>query len=230
MRTRYFALALLVSAAFVPPAAAHHPGADLDKVMGSKERYFQTIDKPAPPFGLVDTGAKAVALSDYSEKVVILHFVYARCPDICPLHTTKLAEIQRTIDRTPMKDRVRFIGITTDPANDTPDLLKAYGFSRGLDPENAALLTTRSGQGEGATRTLAEAYGHKFVESGEGYQTHSIVTHIIDRNGRWAANFHGLKFEPVNMVLYVNGLLNNAHSPGKKPEPGWWEKIERLFD
>src|SRR3546814_10249326 len=30
------------------------------------------------------------------------------------------------------------------------------------------------------------------------------------RGGRWAANFHGLRFNSVNMVLYINGLINNA--------------------
>ena len=230
MRTRYLALALLVAMVSVSSVEAHHPGADLDKVMGSKERYFQAIDRPAPAFELVDTKGNAVALSDYADKVVILHFVYANCTDICPLHTAKLAEIQAMINRTPMKDMVQFVGITTDPESDTPDVLEAYGANHGLGRVNAAFLTKRSAQGEDATRSLAEAFGHKFVKVGDGYQMHSIVTHIIDRGSRWAANFHGLGFEPVNMVLYVNGLINSARTPGAKPEPGWWGKFKGLFE
>jgi len=129
-----------------------------------------------------------------------------------------------------MKDMVRFVGITTDPANDTPEVLEAYGANRGLDRVNAVFLTRRAAQGEEATRSLAEAFGHTFVKVEDGYQMHSIVTHIIDRGGRWAANFHGLRFEPVNMVLYVNGLINKAHAPGHKPEPGWWDKFRGLFE
>jgi protein SCO1 len=37
----------------------------------------------------------------------------------------------------------------------------------------------------------------------DGYQIHGVVTHVIDREGQWQANFHGLKFEPTNLVVYV---------------------------
>jgi protein SCO1/2 len=40
--------------------------------------------------------------------------------------------------------------------------------------------------------------------------------------GRLAAKFHGLRFDPVNLILYVNGLINNAHMPGP-PDESWWE-------
>src|SRR3546814_4464075 len=60
-------------------------------------------------------------------------------------------------------------------------------------------LTTPD-QPEDATRLLAEAHGHKFTETEDGYQVHSVVTHVFDREGRWRANFHGLRFEPTNLV------------------------------
>src|SRR3546814_12242693 len=45
MKRRDLALALFVVSASAAPAAAHHPGADLDRVMGSKEKYFQQIGR-----------------------------------------------------------------------------------------------------------------------------------------------------------------------------------------
>src|SRR3546814_1553400 len=94
MKRRDLALALFVVSASAAPAAAHHPGADLDRVMGSKEKYFQLIDKPAPAFELMGAGENAVTLADFTDKIVVLHFVYASCPDVCPLHAEKLAEVQ----------------------------------------------------------------------------------------------------------------------------------------
>jgi protein SCO1/2 len=32
---------------------------------------------------------------------------------------------------------------------------------------------------------------------------HAMVTHVIDRGGRFAAKFHGLRFDPTNLVLNV---------------------------
>ena len=61
------------------------------------------------------------------------------------------------------------------------------------------------------------------------YQAHGIVTHIIDRDGQWRANFHDLKFSPVNMVLFINALTNDAHSKlkAKPEEQGFWSTIRK---
>ncbi len=229
MRTLTGLLAALWLSLTSAPALAHHPGADLDKVMGSKEHYFQAVDQPTPAFALADADGKSVRLSDFADKIVVLHFIYAGCPDICPLHADRIAEIQAMINATPMKEQVQFVTITTDPGNDTPDVLREYGKAHGLDPANWVFLTAGKDQSEDVTRKLAEAYGLKFTKTDDGYQMHAVVTHIIDRGGRLAAKFHGLKFEPVNLVLYVNGLTNNAHKPAKKPEPGWWGRLKGLF-
>lgn len=220
-----FALLLIVT----PVSHAHHPGTDLDKVMGSKEKFFQLIDRTAPSFKLRDAAGKPVSLSSLGDKVVVLHFIYTNCPDVCPLHAEKIAEIQSMINGSPMKEMVRFVTITTDPVNDTADVLRGYGPAHGLDAVNWSFLTTTPDQPEDATRKLAEAFGHKFIKTDGVYQVHSVVTHVVDRGGRWAANFHGLRFESVNMVLYLNGLINNAHAPKKRQSPGPWEMFKKLF-
>ncbi len=220
--TSTLAIALPALLTLGSPAAAHHPGDKLDEVMTGKEQFFQTIDRPAPPFELVDADGRPVALSSFNDRIVVLHFIYASCPDVCPLHAEKIAEIQRMVNITPMKDRVQFISITTDPANDIPEVLKSYGPAHGLDPANWVFLTAGPRQGEDAPRRLVEAYGHKFMATGDGLQVHGVVTHVIDRGGRWAANFHGLDFDPLNLVLYVNGLTNNHREP---PTATLWERV-----
>ena len=133
---------------------------------------------------------------------------------MCPLHAEKLAQIQEMVNGTPMKHQVQFISITTDPVNDTPDVLRQYGPAHGLDSSNWAFLTTKPDQAEDATRQLAEAFGHKFMKTEDGYQIHGIVTHVIDEQGRWRANFHGLRFNPTSMVVFINALTNDHHHDG----------------
>lgn len=220
------ALVLLFSTGL---ALAHHPGEQLDELMGSKEKYFQLIDREAPGFTLQDAEGRKFALADMRDKIVVLHFIYAGCPDICPLHAERIAEVQEMIAQTPMKDRVRFVTITTDPENDTPQVLKDYGQQHGLKAGNWIFLTKLAEQPEDVTRRLAEQFGHKFLKTDDGYQTHSIVTHVIDRNGRWAANFHGLKFAPLKMVLYLNGLTNKSKTPEKPNSTSLWEQFQKLF-
>ena len=223
-------IAVLLAIAQMSSARAHHPGDKLDELLGSKEEYFQAIDRPAPEFELNDADRNPVALADYSGKVVVLHFIYASCPDVCPLHAEKLADVQAMINQTPMKDMVQFVSVTTDPMNDTQDVLRDYGPAHGLDPVNWTFLTTLPVQDESAARSLAEEFGHTFTPTEDGYQVHGVVTHIIDRNGRWAANFHGLKFASLNMVLYINGLMQAVQVPASGGEEGWQEWLNDQFN
>lgn len=224
-------LALAMIAA--TPAAAHSikDRSELDRLMGDREMYFQPVDKEAPEFMLQDADGNVVSRADLHGKVVVLHFIYAGCPDVCPLHADRIAEIQKMVNRTPMKDQVQFVTITTDPVNDTLQVLRAYGSVHGLDPANWIFLTTTRGQPEDATRRLAEAHGHKFTTTEDVYQVHSVVTHVFDRQGRWRANFHGLNFGPVNLVMFINALVNESTSGPDRghTDRSVWGKMRDLF-
>ena len=207
---------------------AAHSLEDLQTQLGDREKYFQPIDRETPELRLEDAGGREVGLEDFRGKVVVLHFIYTSCPDVCPLHAERIAEIQEMVNRTPMREQVEFVTITTDPRHDTPDVMRSYGPAHGLDPVNWIFLTSGPDRTEDTTRKLAGRFGHKFTKSDDGYQMHGVVTHIIDREGRWRANFHGLQFKPSNLVVYVNALTN-AHAPQRHPEPSWWDKIRSLF-
>ncbi|MBE0577928.1 SCO family protein [Devosia sp.] len=227
--SRFVAVVCVTLLALSAPAIAHHPGANLDAVMGDKEKFFQAIDQPAPGFDLVDAKGEAVSLADFAGKIVILNFIYAGCLDVCPLHSERLAEIQRLLNQSPMKTQIQFVTVTTDPERDTSAVMEGYGEAHRLDPVNWIFLTRKLDEPEDATRVLARTYGLEFTETEDGQQMHGVVTHVIDRDGRLAAKFHGLRFEPVNMVLYVNGLVNNAQAPKPAVENGWWERFMGWF-
>jgi protein SCO1/2 len=75
---------------------------------------------------------------------------------------------------------------------------------------------------------LAEQFGHRFDKTADGYQAHGIVTHVIDKEGRWRANFHGLKFEPSNLVIFANALVNDFEKHSD-PHPSLWDRVKGWF-
>lgn len=223
------AIGLALAAGIASPLAAHTL-ADVEGSLADRERYFQPIDKSAPEFSFQDAEGKAVALADLRGKVTVFHFIYTSCPDVCPLHAERLAEIQAMLNQTPTRDQVRFVTVTTDPVRDTPEVIRDYDPAHGLDPVNWTILTSGPDRPEDTTRQLAQAFGHKFTLTEDGgYQMHGVVTHVIDQEGRWRANFHGLKFEPTNLVVYVNALVNDAGKPHAHAPQGFWEAIRGWF-
>ncbi|RUU00045.1 redoxin domain-containing protein [Mesorhizobium sp. USDA-HM6] len=222
-------VALVVLAQGFAHGARAHSLEEVDALLQGDEKYFQPIDKPAPDFTLRAADGTIVRLADLRGKIVVLHFIYTSCPDVCPLHAEKIAEVQKMVNATPMKGQVVFVTVTTDPKRDTAEVLRAYGPAHGLDPVNWLFLTTTQDQPEDATRKLAEAFGHKFTLTGDGYQMHGIVTHVIDKEGHWRANFHGLNFDRVNLVTLVNALTNNLERPHAEPEEGWLAWVWKLL-
>ncbi len=218
-------LGLALAGAASPPASAHSLKF-LENQLHKRERYFQPLDKESPDFELQDADSGTVALRDLRGKVVVLHFIYTNCPDVCPLHAERVAEIQKMVNQTPMRDLVRFVTVTTDPKNDTPEVMRKYGPARGLDPVNWTFLTSGPDRLM-ATRELVERFGHKFTKEGDGYQVHSVVTHVIDREGRWRANFHGLNFQPTNLVLFINALVNDTST--SHDDRSLWDRFRELF-
>ncbi len=217
-------LALVVWAA--PFSAAAHSLKGLGAQLYDRETFFQPVDRPAPAFSLQDAEGRTVALQNLRGKVLILNFVYTSCPDVCPLHAEKIAEVQRMVNETPMRELVRFVTITTDPTRDTPEVMRGYGPAHGLDEVNWTFLTSRERPEE--TRALAEAFGHRFAPATDDrMQMHGIVTH---KEGRLRANFHGLDFAPINLVTFVNALTNDdVHDPGEAQAPSAWDRFKSLF-
>ncbi|WP_182573508.1 SCO family protein [Aminobacter ciceronei] len=216
------AAALVLVIAIATTVDAHSLD-EVEAMIGGTEKYFQPIDKPTPDFALRLARGRTVRLADLHGKIVILHFIYTSCPDVCPLHAEKIAEVQKLVNDTPMKELITFVTVTTDPSRDTAEVMRAYGPAHGLDPVNWLFLTTTQDEPEDTTRKLAEGFGHKFTKTDDGFQMHGIVTHVIDRDGTWKANFHGLKFDSVNLVTFVNALTNGTSRPHEHIKKNWWE-------
>jgi protein SCO1/2 len=231
MKSIYFVSVLISGLIIAMTASANHPANNLDEVMSEKEPFFQAIDEPnSPPFELVNSNGELIKLSDYDEKIVVLNFIFANCAGVCPLHSARIVEIQEMINATPMRDLVQFVSISTDPINDTGNALDEYGDAYGFDAINWTFLTKKPNDAENFTRILAEEFGVKFQPEEAGQQMHSVVTHIIDRKGRFAAKFHGLKFKPINLVSYVNGLSHQKNQPEKNIFMQWWDRALHFFN
>src|SRR5215469_10880300 len=109
---------------------------------------------PAPPFTLTSQDNKPVSLADFHGKVVAVSFIYTGCPDICPLLTQKMVDVQDALGEK-FGAKIVFISISFDPERDTPEVLKDYAQFWGAKPAGWSFLT---GSLE-AVRDVTRRYG-----------------------------------------------------------------------
>jgi protein SCO1/2 len=82
-----------------------------------------------PNFGLVNQNGKIIHFGDYRGKVLLVTFIYTRCPlpDFCPRMNENFRAVQKLLRDTPgATERAEFLSISFDPEHDTPAVLKHY--------------------------------------------------------------------------------------------------------
>ena len=135
-----------------------------------------------PPFSLVERSGRPVSRADLAGSPWIADFIFTRCSGTCPALSARMGELRRKLRDQHLQ--ARLVSFSVDPSHDTPEVLRGHGPAHGLDPANWLLLTTTADEAEDTTRKLAKAFGHTFTKAEDGTQTHGIVTHVIDKDGR----------------------------------------------
>lgn len=157
-------------------------------------------------------------------KLVVISFAYLSCKDICPLATSRLAEVKRRLGDRVGRD-VFFYTITTDPERDTPEMLKlhadAFGAGSGWlfltgKPEDIRQIRWRLGE---RSRTLAEHRNDLVLgNDAEGEWSRSspfadieaIVSGVNELDPVWRAQERPVKAAPDSPKRFVL-----AAQPGK---------------
>lgn len=99
-----------------------------------------------PEVTLADENGNSFDLSQTRGKVAVLSPIYTHCPDICPVTTAKMKQIQDRIQEAGLSEQVELVSFTVDPERDTPDVMKKFqGLYHG-DPGNWIFLSGTSDQ------------------------------------------------------------------------------------
>jgi cytochrome oxidase Cu insertion factor (SCO1/SenC/PrrC family)/cytochrome c2 len=66
-------------------------------------------------------------------KIVLISFIYTNCPDICPLTTARIAQVEDELGDMVGRD-IFFVSMTVDPERDTPEKLKEFATAFDVGP------------------------------------------------------------------------------------------------
>lgn len=143
LRLALVALSLCAVAAVVGAALASR-GGDLTtgELELSADGWAGAIRPPGqavPQFTLKNQDGEPVSSTSLKGQPIVYAFVYSTCEDVCPAQVQSIKGAVGKLDR----DDVRVVGISVDPANDTPKRASSFLLKQGMTGQMDFLLGTR---------------------------------------------------------------------------------------
>jgi protein SCO1 len=155
------------------------------------------IGQKMASFSLVDQTGKTVSLSDFAGKLVVVDFIYTRCPlpDVCPRLSATFSSVSKKLPG------VEFLSITIDPQFDTPAVLSDYA-KRWQAGASWRFLTGTAEQ----IQEVAGLFGLIYWPE-EGSITHTVATAVIGRDGTLVAKVEGAGYRPDQLRALIEHAL-----------------------
>jgi protein SCO1/2 len=133
---------------------------------------------PLPSYSLLDQDGRPFTPAEARGSVWIVSFIFTRCPSICPLLTAKMKKLT---EQTGDVAGLRFVSISVDPENDTPQVLGEYARKAGADPARWRFVT---GDQREIERTVTEGFKLALGRDATGALVHAERFVLVDGEGR----------------------------------------------
>ncbi len=127
--------------------------------------------QPIPDFTLTNQDGKPVSSASLKGHPVVFAFVYSTCRDTCPAQVQTIRGALDDVDN----PSVKVIGISVDPANDTPTRAQSFLLKQGMTGRMDFLL--------GTTAQLTPVWNAFGVQPQQGNLEHTSHTVLADRRG-----------------------------------------------
>lgn len=164
--------------------------------------------EPVPDFAVTTQDGSTLRLSDLRGKVVVLTFLYTRCPspEFCPAMDAKFADLARRISAVAGRnERIRLLSISFDPDHDTPEILAAHARQRGANPPLWRFAVASHAELD----RVAGLLGLAFVPGTREFE-HNLRTAVIGPDGRLARLESGGGWDPADLLKTAYALVPKA--------------------
>lgn len=139
--------------------------------------------RPLPAVTLQDHHGNMTSFDSFAGKVVLLDFVYTRCPTICVALGSAFEQLRAEIVRADLSGRIVLVTLSFDPEHDKPSGLTDYADRYGGAGDNWRFVRIPS---PGETQLLLRTAAVTVVPDGLGGFVHNAAIHVIDTRGRLA--------------------------------------------
>lgn len=152
-------------------------------------------------FALTDADGRTRHISEFRGQPFVASMIYTNCVSVCPRIIADLQGLDRALPAD-VRARTKFVLFSLDPERDTPEAMRAFARTHGLDPKRWTLLAASPDD----MRTLAAVLDVRFRPDVDGQIAHSAVIVVVDRDGEIRHRQAGLKDDKSELVAAVRAV------------------------
>jgi protein SCO1/2 len=185
------------SGAAVVPAFA--PTLDQTEALRASQAV---VGRAIGDYTLLDREGRAVRLSSYRGKPLLVSFIYTGCFQICPT-TTRALQKAVAVARDALGDgRFNVISIGFNQPTDSPQALKSFAAQYGINSPNWEFLSPPAA----IVPDLARSFGFGYVATAAGFD-HLLQVSVVDAEGRIYRQIYGEDYsadyltEPLRQLI-----------------------------
>ncbi len=190
-RTGALALVAFIAALFCPAAQAGQDG-----VAKSEVALGRTVGN----YRLVDQDGRYLPFFKLKGKPVLLSFIYADCPDACPLINQSIAKLLKGMPKG-VSSGISVLSVTLDPVDDKPEKLKSYS-NEFREFTIWSFVTTD----EATLRMMVSDLGFTY-EQKDGEIAHMNRLTLLDPSGKVVRHFYGTEFNRSELEGAITTLI-----------------------
>jgi protein SCO1 len=179
----YIAVAATVAAAVAGAAVLWHLTSGLSSFTSESWRRASVAESPRalPEAVLQDQQGRQFSTRDLCGKVVVVDFVYTRCPTVCKALGGASAQLAARLDDEIAVGDAMVLSISFDAANDTP--MRMNEFKHRFERTGTRWVVARPSS-DSARRALLAAFGVVAIPDGMGGYDHNAALHVVDKSCR----------------------------------------------
>jgi protein SCO1/2 len=154
---------------------------------------------------LRDREGRAVRLSSYLGKPLLVSFIYTGCFQVCPTTTRVLQKAVSVAQSALGEGRFHVISIGFNQPADSPQALKSFATQYGITLPNWEFLSPPAA----IMPSLAHDFGFEFVATAAGFD-HLLQVSVVDAAGRIYRQVYGDAYSEESLVEPLRQLITGT--------------------
>ncbi len=210
-RLPVFSLLFAILCAAMIFQSAHGQMADGSYSADEALRISQAaIGRELADLEFTDGSGKLVKLTDYRGKPLLVSLIFTSCHHVCPMLTRHLKKTVDAARDALGDDSFNIVTIGFDTINDTPEMMRSFAHSQGVNDPDWAFLSASAE----TMAKLVENVGFIYFPTAGGFDHITQLT-VVSRDGVIYRQVYDGAFQLPRLMEPLKDLIYNRHQPAQ---------------